>query len=483
MSTQTRTKIVATLGPATETPEMIGKLVDAGVDIFRLNFSHGTHEQHARFIRNVRAAAAKADRAIAILQDLQGPRIRTGSLKGGKAVTLVADEEVELRPGDFEGDASTLAVSHEELVQDVGPGDRLLLADGEIELEVTEADGERAVCRVVIGGEVGERKGINVPGVALNIGTPTEKDIEDLRFGLEQGVDWVALSFVGQAGDVLRLKDEMTRAGGPVLPVIPKIERPRAVDNLREILLVSDGVMVARGDLGIELPAQKVPAAQKRIIHMANHLGIPVITATQMLESMIESPRPTRAEASDVANAILDGTDAVMLSGETSVGKYPVRAVEMMDAIAREAEALACEPGGPRPPDIEGRVNAQQHALAGAACNVADSLGAAGIVAFTQTGSTARYVSQRRPGAPIMALTPDERTYRRLTLLWGVEPILLADFESTDEMIETGGRVLTERGLVGPGDTVVYVAGGSTRTPGGTDIVKVHRFPDADGEE
>jgi pyruvate kinase len=454
----TRSKIVATLGPATESLEQISRLVQAGVDVFRLNFSHGTHEDHASLVANVRRAAEQAGCSVGILQDLQGPRIRTGLLRNHEPVQLEEGAQLNLRPGRFHGTATDLGISYPELAQDVSEGDRILLADGEIELEVQGTQDDAVRCRVVVGGELGERKGINLPGVDLGIANPTRKDIQDLRFGLEQGVDWVALSFVSRAGDVLRLKEEINRAGGPDVPVIPKIERPRALENLREILLVSDGVMVARGDLGIELPAEKVPAAQKHIIKMANQLGVPAITATQMLDSMIHSPRPTRAEASDVANAILDGTDAVMLSGETSIGDHPVRASPA--------------------PEIEGDVNRQQHALAEAACSVADELNAAGIVAFTQTGSTARYVSQRRPEAPVYALTPDKRTQRRLALLWGVEALMLDDFETTDEMVESGGRRLRELGLMSQGDTVVYVAGASTRTPGGTDLIKLVRFED-----
>ncbi len=474
----TRTKIVATVGPASGSPELIRRLVDAGVDVFRLNFSHGDHETHASYVRAIRKAAADADGPVAVMQDLQGPRIRTGALADDRAVELTAGAEVILRAGDFKGDARTIPVNYERLAADVGPGDSILLSDGEIELTVLGSDGESARCRVVVGGSLGPHKGINLPGVKLSISAPTPKDIEDLRFGVGLEVDYVALSFVQCADDVLRLKEEMAGRGGSGagIPVISKIEKPEAVENLEEILKVSDGVMVARGDLGIEMATEDVPAVQKKIIRMANRLAVPAITATQMLDSMIESPRPTRAEASDVANAILDGTDAVMLSGETSIGRYPVEAVRVMDRIARRTEQLRCEEAGPRPSAARVAENARQDALAAAACSIADELGAAGIVPFTLTGSTARYISQKRPAAPIYALTPNERTYRRLALMWGVRPVRLDMFETTDQMIERGQKRLLELGLTKAGDTVVYVAGASTGTPGGADMLKIHRF-------
>jgi len=483
----TRTKIVATVGPASGTPEGIRALVRVGVDIFRLNFSHGDHAEHAEYIRIIREAAREADAAVAIMQDLQGPRIRTGPLRGHRPVALEEGAQVTVRAGEFEGDAEEFAVSYEHLHEDVAAGDEILLADGMIELSVTAVEGEAVRCRVSTGGELGEHKGVNMPGVKLRISVPTEKDVEDLRFGMDRGVDFVALSFVCSARDVERLKDEMRSYGGEdaALPVIPKIERPEAVDNLREILAVSEGVMVARGDLGIEMRTEVVPGVQKRIIHMANSMGVPAITATQMLESMVSSRRPTRAEAADVANAILDGTDAVMLSAETSVGRYPAVSARTMDNIARETEQHRREEGAYTAPDIEvPEAVAAEHALASAACGVADTLGAAGIVAFTMTGATARYLSQRRPDAPIFALTDSERTVRRMTLLWGVSPVLLGGvFKTTDEMIRHGRARLRELGLVEAGDTVVFVAGAGTGTPGGVDMLKVEQFKDDQGAD
>jgi pyruvate kinase len=455
---------------------MIGRLVRAGVDVFRLNFSHGDRETHGRYMEFIRAAAAEADEPVAIMQDLRGPRIRTGALRGGQAVELHEGGEVVLRPGHFEGDGSTLSVTYQQLPKDVSPGDGVMLADGAIELEVTATDGEQVRCRVKVGGLLGEHKGINLPGVRLSISSPTPKDIEDMRFGLERGVDFVAMSFVRSADDLLRLKEAMGREGGAQVPVIAKIEKPEAVQNLEEIIQVAEGVMVARGDLGIEMRTEAVPGAQKDIISAANKFGVPAICATQMLESMVNAPRPTRAEASDVANAILDGADAVMLSAETSIGRYPIEAVGVMDRIAQETQALRRRKGWLAPPQVEIFSNRHEHALATAACSIAHEVDAAGIVPFTLTGSTARYISQRRPDAPIYALTPDERTYRRLALLWGVRPIMLDVFESTDEMIQQGQKRLLELGLVRKGETVVYVAGASTRTPGGTDMLKIHRF-------
>ncbi len=470
------TKIVATLGPASQSPEAIRRLLEAGVEVFRLNFSHGRHDAHALGIETIRSAAHDTGITAAILQDLQGPRIRTGILEDHTGCTLAKDSEVVVRSGDFNGNAQVLAVNYERLPTDVAPGDRILISDGTIELEVLSTNGIDIQCRVIIGGLLGEHKGINLPGSNLSISAPTEKDLEDMRFGMDQGVDYVALSFVEKPQDITSLKDAMKEYKGYSLPVIPKIERPIAVDNLAAILDVSDGVMVARGDLGIEMPTETVPIVQKQIIREANRRGLPVITATQMLDSMIKAPRPTRAEAGDVANAILDGTDAVMLSGETSVGNYPAETVATMNRIALKTEEYRATATVAPPPAPEGVSNAQQAALAQAACQTALSVKARAIVAFTISGSSARYVSQRRPALPIYALTPDEQTLRRLALVWGVQAVLIDSFTTTDEMIEQGGNLLLQKNLVSPGDTVVYVAGAATDTPGGTDLLKIHRF-------
>ncbi|MCX8043415.1 MAG: pyruvate kinase [Desulfobacterota bacterium] len=474
----TSTKIVATVGPACAQPDMIVQLIRAGVDVFRLNFSHGDHEAHGRAIAAIRAAAAQGARPIAILQDLQGPRIRTGLLKGHAPIQLEQGAEIILRSGNCVGDATCIAVNYDRLAAELKPDDRVLIADGLIELRVIGCSGADVRCRVITGGMLGEHKGINLPSAKLSISSPTEKDLDDLRFGVAQGVDYVALSFVDKAEDIRKLKQALHECGpaGRGVRVIAKIERPRAVDNLDEILSVADGVMVARGDLGIEMSTEAVPAVQKKIIRAANRLAIPVITATQMLESMIGSPRPTRAEASDVANAILDGTDAVMLSGETSVGAYPVEAVATMERIARTVESMLAEEVRTPPPEAA-HDHVPQIVLARAACMIARELNADAIAAFTMTGSTARYLSQRRPQTPIYALTPDPQTYRHLALFWGVHAVMLGDFSSTDHMIEMGGRRLRELGLASPGATVVYIAGSATKTPGGTDMIKIESFP------
>jgi len=473
-----RTKIVATVGPSCSSEETLREMVDAGSDVFRLNFSHGTHSEHDRVIGLIRQVVADADVPVAIMQDLQGPRIRTGALRDKDGIELRAGQALAIAPGEFEGDARRIATTYEGLAHDVHAGDTILLSDGMIELKVTSVEGQEVECEVVAGDVLGEHKGMNLPGVDISISSPTDKDLEDLAFGLEHGVDYVALSFVRTAQEVMRLKAELARHGpeAAATPVIAKIERPEAVKNIDSILEHVEGVMVARGDLGIEMPAASVPGVQKKIIAAANAACVPVITATQMLDSMISHRRPTRAEASDVANAILDGTDAVMLSAETAVGRYPVLVVSTMARIAEEAEDLfkARSFGG----DAAGRddVGVRQLALARAACRIAQEVGASGVVAFTMTGATARYVSQQRPAFPVYALTPSEATCRRLSLVWGVRPVLFPVFADTDEMIERGEARLLELGCARVGDTMVCVAGASTSTPGGTDMLKIHYF-------
>jgi pyruvate kinase len=465
-----KTKIVATLGPASREPAILERLIDAGVDVVRLNFSHGTHEDHAAAIEAVRAIAAGKDRPVAILQDLCGPKIRIGALKG--------DAPVELRDGALltvateqalEGDAGLISTTYEALARDVKPKDRILLDDGNLELEVRTVVGTRVECVVVHGGLLKPHKGMNLPGVALSTPALTEKDKADLAFGLARGVDYVALSFVRQAADVEQTKALIARLGGSA-PVIAKIEKREAVDNLAAVLAVADGVMVARGDLGVELSTEEVPTLQKRIIQNASEAGRVVITATQMLESMIASPRPTRAEASDVANAILDGTDAVMLSAETAAGRYPVEAVQTMARIACYTE-LHWNPHAPS--RVGGRSSAAARSLAHVARTVAQEVGARLIVAFTESGATAELVSSYQPKVPIAAITPREATYRRLALWWGTVPLLTSEAATTDEMIARGEALLKERRLVNPGDVVLMLAGHS-RNPGATNMLRVH---------
>lgn len=472
---QGRTKIVATIGPACENEALLDRMVEAGVDVFRSNFSHGTPEENARYVRAIRNVAEAAGAPVAILGDLQGPRIRTGPLVDGEPVELEEGRELTIEPGEFPGRADHLSTGYAHLADDLSAGDTILLNDGMIELEVLEADPPAVRCTVVAGGPLDEHQGMNLPGVDLSIESPTEKDLEDLDFIFEHDLDYVAMSFVRRAEEVIRLREEMQqRADGRTIPIVAKIERPEAVEELHRILEHSDGVMVARGDLGIEMPAEEVPGIQKKIIATANSAAVPVITATQMLESMIHNRRPTRAEASDVANAILDGTDAVMLSGETAIGRYPVESVRVMSRIAERTQDMLSPrhhgPGRGCEPML------REQALAAAACEVGGDLEIDGIIAFTMTGATARYVSQQRPRYTIYALTPEPATYRRLALVWGVRPIMFPLFGSTDEMIERGEARLLELGLAEVGQTFVCVAGASTNTPGGTDMLKIHHF-------
>jgi pyruvate kinase len=464
---------------------MVRRLVEAGVDVFRLNCSHGTHEEFGADIENIRRTSAELDRAVAILLDLQGPKIRTGALAGGVPVFLDEAERLVLTTEAVAGTKGRVSTTYEALAKDVRAGDRILVSDGLIELRVTEVRGGEVSCQVVHGGMLKEHQGINLPGVPLSTPALTEKDRRDLAWGLEAGVDYVALSFVRRPEDVAALAEAM---GERRVPVIAKIEKPEAVEHLGAIVRAADGLMVARGDLGVEMAPEEVPVIQKQLILLAIRHGRPVITATQMLESMVHHPRPTRAEASDVANAIIDGTDAVMLSEETAVGDYPVEAVGVMNRIAAETERRLFD-GTIQESDLwlgyrkdyvaEGREARRLGALADAACEAADEIGAAAIVPFTMTGRTAGVVSQRRPRARVFMLTPDEGVRRRAALWWGVEPLRVEAFEDTDRMIENGEGVLLGRGLVEVGDTLICIAGSSTNTPGGTNLMKIHAL---DGE-
>ncbi len=477
-NSERKTKIVATLGPASETPGIIEDLIKAGVNVFRLNFSHGTHPWQRQIIETVRKKSRSLSIPVALMQDLQGPRLRTGRLKAGKPVELTSGKPVCITPGDFQGTATHIATDYRSLHADVRSGARIMLSDGLIELEVREVSGKDVHCRVVSGGLLRENQGINLPGSDLSATPPTEKDIADLKLGIECGVDYVAMSFVSRAGELMKLREEISRLTDSAPPaIVAKIERPQAVNNIDSIIEAADGVMVARGDLGIEMNPEEVPAVQKHIIRSANRCALPVITATQMLDSMIGNPRPTRAETSDVANAILDGSDAVMLSGETAIGRHPVHTVEMMAKIAKgiepELRNLLKEsrridrPSGPA---------GHTPALAAAACRVADEVGARAIAAFTMTGATARFVAQQRTSVPVYAMTPDEMTCRQLSMVWGVIPVAFPLLDSTDDMISVGKEKMLDDGVAGQGDTVVCVAGPSTRTPGGADILKLLRF-------
>jgi pyruvate kinase len=466
-----RTKIVATIGPASREPAVLERLLDAGVDVVRLNFSHGEHEDHRRVIVAAREIALRRGRPVALLQDLCGPKIRTGRLRGGQPIQLKAGQPITITTDEgVEGHAGLISTTYDALPRDVFAGDAILLDDGNLELRVERAEGELVYCLVVTGGLLKPNKGMNLPGVKLSTPALTEKDRRDLAFGVAQGVDYIALSFVRQATDVEETKALIKSLGGS-MPVIAKIEKREAVTDLPSILEAADGVMVARGDLGVELSTEEVPTLQKRIIEMANGAGKVVITATQMLESMIENPRPTRAEASDVANAILDGTDAIMLSAETAAGAYPVPAVQTMARIALYTEQHYDRVRGPA--RVTGGISNVARSLARVANTVAEELDCKLIVAFTESGSTARLVSSYRPHAPIAAITYNDETYRRLALWWGVVPILSTFARDTDAMIVQGEQILKDLSLVRSGDTILMLAG-QTHTAGATNMLRVH---------
>ena len=464
-----RTKIVATIGPATSQPDVLRELIEAGATTLRLNFSHGTHDDHQRNIRLIRQLSFELNQPVGILQDLQGPKIRLGRFEHGP-ITLNRGDRFTLTSRSVPGTQHISSVTYGPLADEVPEGSTILLDDGRVEMLVEEADKVKRDlhCRVVVGGPLSNNKGVNFPGVYLSIKALTDKDREDLIFGLGQGVDWVALSFVRNPQDILEIKELISGAGKHV-PVIAKIEKHEAIEQMEAILSLCDGVMVARGDLGVELPAEEVPILQKKLISISNRLGIPVITATQMLDSMAHSPRPTRAEISDVANAILDGTDAVMLSNETAVGQYPVQAVETM---ARIASRIECD----RLPqknfdEMPGR--SIPNAISQAVGRIAQKLDASAIMTLTKSGSTARNVSKFRPKTPILAVTPHTDVARQLQLVWGVRPLLVLDLASTGQTFQAALNVAQEKQLVKEGDLVVMTAGTLQGVSGSTDLIKV----------
>jgi pyruvate kinase len=470
-----RTKIVATVGPASNAPEMLVQLIRDGVDVFRLNYSHGTHEEHARVAVAVREASERAGRDVAILQDLSGPKIRTGTIEGDP-IPLEEGATWHLVGGDDPVRPGLLTSTMPELVEEVRPGEHLLLSDGRFELVAEEREGDRVRLRVLRGGLLPGRAGINLPQTRLSVPSLTDKDREDLRHGLGIGVDMMALSFVRRASDLDETRRIAAEAGHTIF-LVAKIEKPEAVDNLEGILERADGVMVARGDLGVEIPAEDVPIVQKQIIRAANERRIPVITATQMLESMIESAVPTRAEASDVANAIFDGTDAVMLSGETATGRYPLETVRTMARIAGKADA----PGVERPRlrrRATDEVLSPAEAVARAASRAAEAVGAKAIIVYTESGGTARLLSSYRPAVPVLALSPVPLTVRRLRLSWGVYPRLMPRVERLAEMLLAGEKVLVDAGQVEQGDRVVVVSGSRAAHLGGTNMMKIHTVGD-----
>ncbi|WP_285728617.1 pyruvate kinase [Nocardiopsis sp. ATB16-24] len=467
-----RAKIVATLGPATSSPEVLRKLVGAGLDVARLNLSHGTHDDHSANLAALRQAAEDAQRAVGVLADLQGPKIRVGTFADGP-VDLEVDDEFTITTEDVPGDATRVSTTYTGLPTDVRPGDRVLIDDGRIVLECTKTSSTEVHTRVIVGGTVSNHKGLNLPGVSVSVPALTDKDEEDLRWALRNNVDMVALSFVRSPADAEechRIMDEE----GVTVPLIAKIEKPQAVERLQDIIEVFDGVMVARGDLGVELPLENVPMVQKRAVERCRDKAKPVIVATQMLESMIGAPRPTRAEASDVANAVLDGADAVMLSGETSIGAYPVETVETMARIvsAAEQESLRASHILNRVPETTGG------AIARAAAEIGATIGAKALVAFTMSGETARRLARYRSPIPLMAFTTEHATRGRLSLTWGVESNIVPWVDNTDDMVRQVESELLQLADYHKGDKVVIVSGSPPGTVGSTNSLRVHRLGD-----
>jgi pyruvate kinase len=474
-----RAKIVCTIGPASDSEETIRDLMRLGMDVARLNFSHGTHAEHAARISRLRRAASDLNRTICILQDLQGPKIRTGLLEDGKRVLLKPGALLTITPRKIAGTAQLISTDFAGLAREVTPGARVLLSDGRIELKVRSIRGDDVECEVLNGGLLGEQQGINLPGAALTIDALTAKDKADLEFGLKQSVDVVALSFIRSAEDIRTAKSLM-RGFGKSVPIIAKLEKPQAIDRLEEILEVTNGVMIARGDLGVEMPPERVPIIQKLIIQRASVWRRPVITATQMLESMTENPRPTRAEASDVANAIFDGTDSVMLSGETASGKYPRETVAMMVRIIVEAEAsIAQLEAAPRRRQREHRYSVAETICESIAHAAAD-LPMRAIAVFTESGNTARMLSKHRPKVPIYAFSRKPEVVNRMNALWGVCPVLKQEWETAEAMLQTAEQELLPRDLLRSGEVLGLVAG-TKLTSGATNFMRLHTVGESDG--
>jgi pyruvate kinase len=468
---QRRAKIVATLGPASNTEPVFRNLVRAGVDVVRLNFSHGTHEEKLALIQMIRKVSREEHKPLCILGDLQGPKIRTSKLKDHQPVMLKAGGRLTITPREVAGTASMVGTTFKTLAENVEQGSRILLSDGLIELRVHEVVGDDVVCEIINGGMLGENKGINLPGIPVRVPSLTEKDTEDLEFALKNGVDAIAVSFVRTAEDVRLVRNRVAAYGGETW-IIAKLEKPQAIEHLDSILEAADGIMVARGDLGVEVPPEKVPAIQKQIIRRAAEYSKPVITATQMLESMIENPRPTRAEVSDVANAVYDGTDAVMLSGESAVGKYPVEAVAMMARIVSEAERHIKQENYSAT-----RLQTASLSIAETICeataHAADDLDLRGIALFTESGATARQLSKYHPAAPIFALSPVEITINRLNLLWGTTPVRCPKVNSTEALVECAESLLEQHGYVRSKEVIAIVAGTRTKS-GSTNFLRLH---------
>ncbi len=466
-----KTKIVCTIGPASDSPERIRQLLAAGMDIARLNFSHGTNAEHLERLQNLRKASAEMGRNLGVLLDIQGPKIRLGHFKEGKIVLKTGDT-FTLTTDPVEGDATRSFVGYPSLPKDMKPGRIIYIDDGLLELEVKSVIGNDVITEVVVGGECSSRKGVTLPGVDVDLPAITAEDVEHIRFGVEHGVDFIAASFVRRGAHIQEVKDIMADVGS-CLPVIAKIESDGGLRNIDEIIEVADGIMVARGDLGVEIPPEEVPLAQKMLIKKCNEAGKPVITATQMLDSMIRNPRPTRAEVTDVANAIFDGTDCVMLSGETAIGIYPVETVKMMGRIATRME---------RSMDYRQILDEKRQvgprsiadAISLATCQTAQDLGIKAILVRTQSGATARFISRFRPEAPVLAVCPNERVAQQLSVVWGVYPVVAKAPRSIDEMIDVSVAAAKKWSLVNPGDVVTITAGVKSGVPGNTNLLQVH---------
>jgi len=467
-----KTKIIATIGPSSRGKAVLRKLILAGMNVARLNFSYGTQEEHGGVISTIRSLSKEMKIPVGILLDLQGPKIRTGALKGGKPIPLKRNSTINITSRNVAGTPETISTSYRRLTRDVDKGDRILLDDGLIELRVLSKNRDTVTCKIITGGLLKEHKGINLPGVRVSAPSLTQKDRKDLLFGIKAGADYFALSFVRSADDLRHIKAVIKKQGSDI-PVIAKIERPDAVKNLGDILKVSDGIMVARGDLGVEMRPEQVPAIQKDIIHRTIQANKPVITATQMLETMTGNPIPTRAEASDVANAIYDGTDAVMLSAETASGRYPVKAVQMMAKIASEVE---------KSPFM--RYNLQYErdrgplvpmAVAESSVNIIHETGAKAIIVFSVSGKTSKLISRQRPSRPIYSFAPSRRIYDRLSLVWGITPLLIPAINDTRRLIEAGERIVVKKRFARKNDLVIIVTGLALKS-GSTNVIKIHRI-------
>lgn len=484
-----KTKIVCTLGPASREPEMLEALMQAGLNVARFNFSHGSHDYHKETITRVRQASERVGKPIALLADLQGPKLRLGDLgegvpiQEGESIVLTTDTIVGQRSNGNSEHAARIPIQYKDLPRDVSLDEPILIDDGLLEVQVQEKTDTEIVCKVVVGGLLKSKKGLNLPGTKLSVPAITEKDWRDLQFALDMDMDWIALSFVRRAEEVHELRSyikENWQHGSQQPLVISKIEKPEALKHIDEIINASDGIMVARGDLGIEIPPQKVPLAQKDLIYRCNQAGKPVITATQMLDSMIRNPRPTRAEASDVANAILDGSDAIMLSGETAAGNYPVEAVQTMVRIAQEVESAQMQSRWTPPSHVITRPRDVTDSVSFSTVETAEAVGAAAIITATASGRTARGIARYRPHTPIIAVTTSYTTMRQLVLSWGVIPIYSGRVSTTDQIVTDSVDLASETGLVKDGDYIILTAGIANNLPGTTNLMLVERIGDLD---